>query len=307
MSSPKPRRRWYQFGLSTLLIGLTLFSLPLGYVAWEREQCRRGDEAVDILRQNPEIIVGWHWVRDSQFNRPKWLTFILGDETFRKVDGAYLVGDSVSDSDLRLLALLPNLTIVQIKAPNVTDAGVSHLRSLRSVEVLSIESNLKVSATTWEVPREWHQLYSLSLLGTQFGDEDVQRIQGLTNLERLDLSRTNITDAGLEGLLSLQNLSSLQLHGTQISDAGLVHLKKLTNLKYLDLSDTEIKDAGLAQLRSLRNLESLRLARTKVSHAGLQYLKHLEKLKYLDLEATGVTTSGAANLEKSLPNAFISH
>lgn len=306
--SPKPRRRWYQFGLSTLLIGLTLFSLPLGYIAWEREQCRRGAEALDILRQNPEIQVGWHWVMEhSRFNRPEWLTFILGDATFRKVDGAYLTGSSVSDSDLRLLALMPNLNVVQIKAPNVTDAGVSHLRSLRSVEVLSIESNLKVSATTWEVPREWHQLYSLSLLGTQFGDEDVQRIQGLTNLERLDLSRTNITDAGLEGLSSLPNLSSLQLQGTQISDAGLVHLKKLTNLKHLDLSDTEITDAGLAQLRSLRNLESLRLARTNVSDAGLQYLKHLENLKYLDLEATGVTTSGAANLEKSLPNAFISH
>ena len=59
--SPKPRRRWYQFGLSTLLIGLTLFSLPLGYVAWEREECRRGQAALDILNQNPEINVMWLW------------------------------------------------------------------------------------------------------------------------------------------------------------------------------------------------------------------------------------------------------
>src|SRR5436190_10979545 len=38
----KPKRRWYQFSLLTMLVVLTLTSVPLGYIAWEREECRRG-------------------------------------------------------------------------------------------------------------------------------------------------------------------------------------------------------------------------------------------------------------------------
>ncbi len=34
-AQPKSRRRWYQFGLRTLLIGVALLSLPCAYVAHE--------------------------------------------------------------------------------------------------------------------------------------------------------------------------------------------------------------------------------------------------------------------------------
>ncbi len=32
---PKPKRRWFQFSLRTLLVGVTLFAIPLGYVGWQ--------------------------------------------------------------------------------------------------------------------------------------------------------------------------------------------------------------------------------------------------------------------------------
>jgi Leucine-rich repeat (LRR) protein len=54
-----------------------------------------------------------------------------------------------------------------------------------------------------------------------------KRLEGRTQLQRLILSRTGITDAGLK------------------------HLEKLTQLKYLDLSETKITDAGLKHLRGL--------------------------------------------------------
>ena len=35
----KPRRRWYQFSLRTLLIVVTLSTIPLCWVGWELEHC----------------------------------------------------------------------------------------------------------------------------------------------------------------------------------------------------------------------------------------------------------------------------
>ena len=37
----KPRRRWLQFSLRTLLIVVTLSAVPLGWVGWKCEQGRR--------------------------------------------------------------------------------------------------------------------------------------------------------------------------------------------------------------------------------------------------------------------------
>src|SRR5262245_8932972 len=56
-------------------------------------------------------------------------------------------------------------------------------------------------------------------------------LKQLPKLRRLDLSSTQITDAGLAHLKDLKSLEDLVLSVTKITDAGLVHLKGLTNLK----------------------------------------------------------------------------
>ncbi len=65
----------------------------------------------------------------------------------------------------------------------------------------------------------------------------------------VDLSFTQITDAGLVHLAGLTSPQDLNLYGTQITDAGLVHLEGLTSLQTLHLFNTQITDAGLAKLR----------------------------------------------------------
>ena len=87
MSPPKPRRRWLQFRLRTLLIAVTLVALLLGYVAWEREQCRRGRQALNMLVQKPPGEYSW-----PTSDRPGWLKYLLGDNQFRYSKSAALDG-----------------------------------------------------------------------------------------------------------------------------------------------------------------------------------------------------------------------
>jgi hypothetical protein len=44
-------------------------------------------------------------------------------------------------------------------------------------------------------------------------------------------------------------LEDLNLSSTQITDAGLVHVKGLTRLTKLNLSSTQVTDAGIQQLK----------------------------------------------------------
>ena len=56
----------------------------------------------------------------------------------------------------------------------------------------------------------------------------------------LDLSETQITDAGLKELVGLKNLQTLKLGFTRVTDAGLVTLRALPRLRSLYLWQTDV-------------------------------------------------------------------
>jgi len=121
----------------------------------------------------------------------------------------------------------------------------------------------------------------------------------------LDLVQTDVTDAGLEHLQGMTQLSWLNLWRTEITDAGLAHLNRLPHLQWLNLDDTNVGDAGLMHLQELPQLQSLYLGYTKVTDAGLVHLETMTRLQSLDLRGTKVTDAGASKLQQALPNCKI--
>ena len=66
------------------------------------------------------------------------------------------------------------------------------------------------------------------------GDAELEKLKGLTSLRRLDVDGCRgVTDAGLEHLQGLNNLEWLNISHTQVTEAGLEHLKGMTNLEEL--------------------------------------------------------------------------
>ncbi|MCH7728941.1 MAG: HEAT repeat domain-containing protein, partial [Planctomycetes bacterium] len=74
-------------------------------------------------------------------------------------------------------------------------------------------------------------------------------LQGLSRLETLFLSSTNVTDAGLKCLQGLSRLETLDLSHTKVTDAGLKHLYPLKRLKYVGLMGTAITRKGAMSLQ----------------------------------------------------------
>jgi hypothetical protein len=122
----------------------------------------------------------------------------------------------------------------------------------------------------------------------------------LSRLERLDLSNSAVTDAGLVHLEGLTHLHTLELVGTDVGDAGLANLKGLTRLRILRLDQTRVGDAGLAHLKGLTGLERLSVSYTQVSNSGLRHLKGLTGLRSLDLRNTQVTDAGVREFQQSM-------
>ena len=150
---------------------------------------------------------------------------------------------------------------------------------------------------------------TLDLSGTEVTDAGLKQTAQQKHLTTLRLSRTNVTDAGLKELAPLQNLTTLHLDGTQVTDEGLKELAPLQNLTTLYLDDTKVTDRTLAVLREIKLLHTLTrvtisggttldLSRTAVTDEGLKELATLQNLTTLDLGVKPLTDRTLAVLRE---------
>jgi Leucine-rich repeat (LRR) protein len=123
-------------------------------------------------------------------------------------------------------------------------------------------------------------------------------------LKRLNLSGTQISDAGLASLGKVASLESLIVQRTRITGRGIEHLLKLRWLRSLDLTDSSVSDADLDRFSELR-VKSLMLSKTSVADASVEGLLKMPKLNRLEISGTRITDAGFARLEKARPRIFV--
>ncbi len=73
---------------------------------------------------------------------------------------------------------------------------------------------------------------------------------------------------------NLSNLTRLFLNNTNITDNGLAYFKNLAQLQYLNLAATNITANGIKNLYQLKNIRQLYLYQTKISNAEIGSIKN---------------------------------
>ncbi len=85
--------------------------------------------------------------------------------------------------------------------------------------------------------------------GGRFGDDDLRGLMAFVDLDHLDLSGTQITDALLPIVGRLRRITLLSLAETAITDPGLMHLSKLRRVRCVVLQRTRVTDEGVGHLQ----------------------------------------------------------
>ncbi len=80
-SKQKLKRRWFQFSLRTLMIGVTLFCVVVGgYLGWQVKIVRERSAYRDRLAELGAFIVdGESGLGRDSSQRPSWLRLLFGD------------------------------------------------------------------------------------------------------------------------------------------------------------------------------------------------------------------------------------
>lgn len=152
-------------------------------------------------------------------------------------------------------------------------------------------------------------------------DDDVKIVARFPDLENLGIASTEVTDAGLRHLPSLNSLKRLWVECPLATEQGLGIIEKMDHLEHLslsgsgirslsafrldrkfvlnslDLSSTPLTSEACTDLQGLTNLTSLDLSETAVDDRCLEFLVKIANLEELKLDGTQVTDKGILKLQ----------
>lgn len=200
-------------------------------------------------------------------------------------------------------------SLILREAVSLTDEGIESLTDTNSVTHLDLSYNRSPELTTAGLSqlREMRSLQSLSLTRSSASmDELMSALGELPNLRELDIRETNVSNVGIAAMhfrhaakagkppLPLRTLDLTLCKGLQ--EGLLSQLGGYLNLEHLILSRSSFctvdatgrrtKD-NFQDLLSLQKLQRLELNGTRVDAEACKHIARLPSLTYLDLSFTG--------------------
>lgn len=150
-----------------------------------------------------------------------------------------------------------------------------------------------------------------------FSDADAGLLEKFPEIEHL-YAPSNMTDAGMDHVVSLKHLKWLNLDNTCITDDGLKKIYRLTCLEHLSVANARhlenkynifITNKSMEYISKLPHLNHLAISGTQVGDMGMAHLTQLSALDTLDVAGTGISDCGVVEIAKmtSLVDLDLSH
>ena len=215
--------------------------------------------------------------------------------------------DYVTDTGIAYLKHWENLESLNVRGTEVTSRVFEHLVNMKKLKSLDVGFS-RVNDDGFDALSSLDSLVELHIGGNKMSGLALPLLRLLPSLKHLDVNGSQRTDSGRWGLMltdinvgkiaALEQLEVLNMGGALVSDAGMNGLEKMVNLSGLDLSRMEITAVGLAPVARLPKLRRLNLSRSlRIDDNAGQYLVAMKELEVLDLSETAVTDTLMQRLE----------
>lgn len=190
----------------------------------------------------------------------------------------YLFGTSLTETNFRDLAPMPNLQTLAVDEGAIGEQGGRWISSMPGLRSLYFD---QVNAT----PEFWSHL------------------RGLNRMEFFACRKMRIPASGLQAISLLGGVTELDFETSSLDSAGIEHIGRMTQLTTLSFEDCAgLSDAGVMNIGKLTSLESLKLAGcTGLTEACVAHLEGLPNLTFLSLPPETITYASIESLRK-IPN-----
>lgn len=148
-------------------------------------------------------------------------------------------------------AFVDDATIAQLNTPFRTVKQISTTEP--AVKADFFLAQYFQSESLEELKQVAENVIDLNLAGMPVGDEIINALLKLYNLERLNLNNTQVTDKSMEQLAKLEKLTAIKLAGTAITGKGMESLAKSKSIKEVYGWNTKTSDTEWADLKKRFN------------------------------------------------------
>ena len=205
----------------------------------------------------------------------------------------------ISARGVQALAVLTNLTSLDIGTNNIREAGAQSLAILINLTSLDVRSNTIRDAGA-QALTTLTNLTSLTIKDNNIGDAGARSLATLIGLTFLDVGLNYIEENGAMSLAALKNLISLNVEWNNIRHAGASSLTTLTNLTSLNIRSNVIGKIGAQSLASLTSLTSLKIGSNYIEEIGASSLVSLTNLTSLDILSNNFKMAAQVELRQKL-------
>ena len=134
-----------------------------------------------------------------------------------------------------------------------------------------IQSLINMEAVVRNDPNRINGLYINLVNIKKITPEIIQNLSGLKEqVIALKLNEIKLESDELQFLSELKHLNTLQLSGTNLTDAGLMQIKNLPDLQNLNLYGTQVTDQSLEVIGRLKNIRTINLWNTRMTHTAIR-------------------------------------
>ena len=313
--SDKPRRRWRQFSLRSLLLLTLLVAAAFSARHYYLQPFRAQQQALAFFEYHGASIqtvpAGTPWLRSllgtpdlQHVVRVDCSTVVWTDESLTQVlrlpelKSLIVVGQGFTDEHLQQLAQLRNLRVLIADTTAITDSGLAQTRPELVIHP-SQRTAIKTLSYHGSGPRRT-RLAGTPQLRNQFGMAHFQIGYG-----RLHASHASLRNRDMPLVAVFSDVDTLYLEVSRLDDEGFRHVARLKNLRELRLirrghaiaPRLRLTGRSLQLLQTLPRLESLHLGRVPFADDDLAHLPTLTRLKTLNLSGTKLSDVGLAPLK----------
>ncbi len=194
--------------------------------------------------------------------------------------------DKITDVGMAHVARMSSLRQLAIRQTRISDVGAEHLQRLKNLDLLELPDGISrpAMADLLATKPRLRVLWCGSSSNSTYGDEVLEQVGKMADIEKLSVSGISMTDAGVAGLTRCTRLKDVSLFSCPITSKGLAELGKIASLERLYLHDAKLTTSGLRQLNGLSRLEWLSLSEVTPDE-GFMDISGLTSLRHLTLGA----------------------
>ena len=239
----------------------------------------------------------------------RWLTHDEFQAEVQSVGGRYRseVVDSRSTAFMKALnrQALTVFHWIDLEGSQADDAWLrSHRDDIRrQTHLFLFLRNSRITTKGLAALEGLDNLQGLDLTGTPLDDTAIDILATLPNAPQLYIGRTGISDSALAGLSRSPYLSFLCIDGAQATETGIAGLATCPRLNGVWILDAD--DKCLLRLTSLGGLTYLHLQGDQLTAESLPFLKQLSGLQLLTLFDTTFSDDELAELRQALPKCTV--